>query len=227
MNAKDGVARSTPRPARVWLALAAALLFAAPALLAAGEPRLVLSKRFPGSRPEFVELRIAQDGQVEYRETPDEEPLRVRLTSAETQAIFDLARKCDRFRRPLESGLKVARMGEKLFRWEDGDQHFEVRFNYTQDLDGQAMQDWYERIVESEMLLVDLQRTAKYDHLGVNQSLLELEAAYDNKRLVALDQYLSLLDRIAKNETYMHMARERAATLADVFRGALAPKASQ
>lgn len=217
---------SALRLRRLRLALAAALLFAASALLAAGEPRLVLSKRFPGSRPEFVELRIAQDGQVEYRETPAEEPLRVRLTAAETQAVFDLARKCDRFRRPLESGLKVARMGEKLFRWEEGDQQFEVRFNFTQDLDGKAMQDWYERIVESEMLLIDLERTAKYDHLGVNQSLLELEAAYDNKRLVALDQFLPLLDRIAKNETYMHMARERAATLAETFRGPQAPKAT-
>ena len=124
---------------RLRPALAAALLFAAPALLAAGEPRLVLSKRFPGSRPEFVELRIAQDGQVEYRETPEEEPLRVRLTAVETKAVFDLARKCDRFRRPLESGLKVARMGEKLFRWEEGDQQFEVRFNFTQDLDGNCL----------------------------------------------------------------------------------------
>ena len=101
-----------------------------------------------------------------------------------------------------------------------------MRFNFTQDLDGKAMQDWYERIVESEMLLIDLERTAKYDHLGVNQSLLELEAAYDNKRLVALDQFLPLLDRIAKNETYMHMARERAATLAETFRGPQAPKAT-
>lgn len=218
---------SAARAPRLGLALSVALLFAAPALFAAGEPRLILSKRFPGSRPEFVELRIAHDGQVEYRETPDEEPLRVRLTAAETQAIFDLAQKCDLFRRPLESGLKVARMGEKLFRWEDGDQHYETRFNYTQDLNGQAMQDWYERIVESEELLITLERTAKYDHLGVNQTLLELEAAYDNKRLVAQEQYLPMLDRIAKNEKYMHMARERAARLADTIRGVQAPKADQ
>ena len=216
---------SAPQPPR--LALWAVLLLAAPALLAAGEPRLVLSKRFPGSRPEFVELRIARDGQVEYRETPDEEPLRVRLAAADTQAIFDLAQKLDHFRRPLESGLKVARMGEKLFRWEDGDQHYETRFNFTQDLDGQALQDWYERIVESETLFITLERTAKYDHLGVNQTLLELEAAFDNKRLVAMDQYLPLLDRIAKNETYMRMARERAARLAETFRAPQAPKASQ
>ena len=214
-----------PRPSR--LALWTALLLAAPALLAAGEPRLVLSKRFPGSRPEFVELRIARDGQVDYREVPDEEPLRVRLTAAETQAVFDLAEKLGHFRRPLESGLKVARMGEKLFRWEDGDQHYETRFNFTLDPDGQALQDWYERIVESEQLVIDLARSVKYDHLGVNQTLLELEAAYDNKRLVALGQYLPLLDRIAKNETYMNMARERAARLADTFRALQAPKAAQ
>ncbi len=209
------------RPA-LWFAL----LLAAPALLAAGEPRLVLSKRFPGSRPEFVELRILRDGQVEYREVVDEEPLRVRLTAAETQAVFDLAGKLDHFRRPLESGLKVARMGEKLFRWEDGDQHSETRFNFTLDPDGQALQDWYERIVESEQLVIDLARTVKYDHLGVNQTLLELEAAYDNKRLVALGQYLPLLDRISKNEAYMNMARERAARLADTFRAPPAPKAA-
>jgi hypothetical protein len=212
------------------LALWTALLLAAPAVLAAGEPRLVLSKRFPGSRPEFVELRIARDGLVEFREVPDEEPLRVRLTPAETQALFDLAKKLDQFRKPLESGLKVARMGEKLFRWEDGDQHYETRFNFTQDPDGQALQDWYERIVESEELVIDLARTVKYDHLGVNQSLLELEAAYDNKRLVALEQYLPLLDRVAKNETYMNMARERAARLAATFRAPQpppAPKAGQ
>ncbi|MGO9243104.1 MAG: hypothetical protein ACLQBJ_20065 [Bryobacteraceae bacterium] len=208
------------------LALWTALLLAAPALLAASEPRLVLSKRFPGSRPEFVELRIMRDGQVEYREVVDEEPLRLRLTAAETQAVFDLAEKLDHFRRPLESGLKVARMGEKLFRWEDGDQHSETRFNFTTDLDGQALQDWYERIVESEQLVIDLARTVKYDHLGVNQTLLELEAAYDNKRLVALGQYLPLLDRVAKNEAYMNMARERAARLADTFRAPPAPKAA-
>jgi len=34
-------------------------------------------------------------------------------------------------------------------------------------------------------------------------------------------QYLPLLDRIAKNESYMHQARLRAASLADEFR---APK---
>jgi hypothetical protein len=35
---------------------------------------------------------------------------------------------------------------------------------------------------------------------------------------VAPQQLLHMLDRIAKNETYMHMDRERAASLADAIR---------
>ncbi len=213
-------------------ALLVAGLLSACSLTALAEPRLFLSKRFPHSRPEYAELRIERDGRVEYRETLDEEPLRVKLTREETDAVFDLAEKCDRFRKPLESELKVARMGEKLFRWEDGDEKHEVKFNYTLDLTGQALLDWYEKIVESELYLIDLERTARYDVLGVNQSLLQLEAGYDKKRLVSVEQYLPMLDRIAKNEKYMNMARERAAGLADAFRAISAhavpaPKAGQ
>jgi hypothetical protein len=209
-----------------------AFLLAASALSLVAEPRLFLSKRFPHSLPEYAELRIERDGRVEYRETADEDPLRVKLNREEVDAIFDLAEKCDRFRKPLESELKVARMGEKLFRWENGDEKHEIKFNYTQDLAGQALLDWYEKIVESETYLIALERTARYDVLGVNQSLLQLEAGYDKKRLVSVEQYLPMLDRITKNEKYMNMARERAARLAEAFRSTAAravsaPKADQ
>lgn len=215
-----------------WRPLLLAGLLAASGLTVLAAPRLVLSKRFPHSTPEFAELRIERDGRVEYREAADEDPLRVQLTKEEVDAVFDLAEKCDRFRRPLESELKVARMGEKTFLWEDGSERHEVKFNYTLDPSGQALLDWYERIVESEMYLIDLERTARYDVLGVNQSLLQLEAGYDKKRLVSVEQYLPMLDRIAKNEKYMNMARDRAARLAETFRSmpghdGPAPKAGQ
>jgi hypothetical protein len=210
-----------------WRACLLTGLLAASGLTLLAEPRLFLSKRFPHSTPEYAELRIERDGRVEYRETLDEEPLRIKLTREEANAVFDLAEKCDRFRKPLESELKVARMGEKLFRWEDGDEKHEVKFNYTIDPTGQALLDWYEKIVESEMYLIDLERTARYDVLGVNQSLLQLEAGYDRKRLVSVEQYLPMLDRIAKNDKYMNMARERAARLAEALRAVPAPKAGQ
>jgi hypothetical protein len=112
-------------------------------------------------------------------------------------------------------------MGTKTFRWEQGTTRQEVKFNYTQDEPGKLLQDWFEKIAESEQHYLRLERAVKYDKLGVNQALLYLGAADEKKRLVALDQFLPLLDRVQKNDTYLHMARERAAMLYDSFKARL------
>lgn len=41
------------------------------ALAASAEPRLFFSKSFPGSTPPYMEIRLARDGAIEYREAPD------------------------------------------------------------------------------------------------------------------------------------------------------------
>jgi hypothetical protein len=187
--------------------------------MAQDAPRLFYSKNFPGSQPPYTEIRLERDGRVEYREAPDEEnPVVYRLNRQEVDAVFALADKLDHLKRELESGLKVARMGDKVIRWEQGAEKHEAKFNYTQDADGAALYDWFERMCESALYNIDLERAAKYDKLGVNQAILKLEAAWDRRRLVAVDQYLKMLDRVANNESYLNMARERAAKLAAIFR---------
>ena len=54
------------------------------------------------------------------KETPDDDPETFQLEDQAVATIFDLAEKLDHFKRPVESGLKVANMGAKTFRWEDG-----------------------------------------------------------------------------------------------------------
>jgi hypothetical protein len=196
------------------------LFFLLPLLAAAQDaPRLFYSKTFPGSQPPYMEIRLERDGRAEYREGPAEDnPVVFRLQPKEVEAVFALSDKVDHLKRELESGLKVARMGDKVLRWEQGAEKHEVKFNYTQDVDGAALYDWFERMCESAFYYIDLERAARYDKLGVNAAILKLEAAWDRRRLVGVDQYLKLLDRVAKNETYLNMARERAAKLAEVFR---------
>lgn len=196
------------------------LLLFLPLLAAAQDvPRLFYSKTFPGSRPPYMEIRLERDGRIEYREGPNEEdPIVFKLDSKEAAAVFALSDKLDHFKRELESGLKVARMGDKVLRWENGAEKHEVKFNYTTDPDAAILYDWFEKMCESAMYFIDLERAVKYDKLGVNQALLKLEAAWDRRRLVGLDQYLKLLDRVAKNESYLNMARDRAERLAAVFR---------
>jgi hypothetical protein len=164
-------------------------------------------------------VTLAQNGDAEYREAPDEDnPLKFHLTEAETHAVFGLAEKLDYFKHPLESPVKVAFMGTKTFRYENGEGKNEVKFNYSEDLQARELMDWFERMGESAEHRIELERTAKYDRLGVLKALLLLESAMDRKRLVGTDQYLPMLDRIAKNESYMHTARARAEEIAEAIR---------
>jgi hypothetical protein len=187
--------------------------------LAPAAPRLFYSKFFKGSVPEFVAMTLERDGQLTYQEAKDDDrPIKLQMPAADVEEMFGLAAKLDRFQRPLESGLKVAHMGTKTFRFEDGNEKHEIQFNYSLDTDAQALLDWFERVTESEQHLIDLDRTVHYDRLGVNEVLLHLQISYEHKRLVAPEQFLPLLDRVVKNESFMHIARERAAGLAEAFR---------
>ncbi|MGO4883921.1 MAG: hypothetical protein ACLP59_24325 [Bryobacteraceae bacterium] len=205
------------RIALIWCVCAAAVS-------AADVPHLFYSKSFPASTPAYVAINVDKTGAGDYREAEnDDNPLRFQLTETETGALFGLAAKLGYFDHPLESNLKVAFMGTKTFRYVDGAKKSEVKFNYSEDPSAQALADWFERISESEQLYTNLEVAAKYDHLGVMKAVLLIESADDDRRLVATSQFLPLLDRVAKNESYMHQARMHAAGLAERFRCAAPP----
>jgi len=196
--------------------IAVALVFSA-TLCAA--PRLFYSKYFKGSVPEFVAITVERDGQVTYQEAKDDDnPIHIQLDSSMAQELFDLAEKLGRFQRPIESGLKIANLGTKTFRFEEGAEHHEVQFNYSEDTNAQALLDRFECITETERHFANLDRTAHFDKLGVNDVLLEMQVSWEHNRLVAPEQFLPLLDRIANNESYLHISRERAAAIAEAIR---------
>jgi len=177
----------------------AALFLAAAAAWAADDSRLTYIKSFPGSTPAYVMVTLDKNGDTEYHDAPDDDqPLKFKLADSDVQTVFGLAERMDYFKHPLESPLKVAFMGAKTFRYESGAVKTEVKYNYSEDPSAQALQDWFERMCESAQYRIELER--------------------DRKRLVALDQYLPMLDRISNNETYMHTARAQAAGIADTIR---------
>jgi len=198
------------------LGLAAGLLLTT---VAGAAPRLFYSKYFKGSEPEYTEITLERSGEITYREAKDDDnPIKAQMSAADVQEIFSLADKLEHFQHPVESGLKVANMGAKTFRFEDGNEKHEVQFNYSIDPTAQALLDWFERIAETEQDFIRLDRTVHYEKLGVNDALLLLQISQEHKRTVAPEQFLPLLDRVAKNESYLHIARERAAALAEAIR---------
>jgi len=184
--------------------------------------RIVFTKSFPQSSPAYVWIAVERAGEVSYKEDADDDPEKFQLEQSGVDQMFNLAAQLDHFKRPLESGLKVANMGLKTFRWEDGETASEQKFNYSLDESAKALQDWFEAISETEQLLAELKRAARHDKLAVHEVLIHVENCWIQRRLMGADQFLPLLDQIAQNEIYLHMARQRAAMLGESIRASKA-----
>jgi hypothetical protein len=156
---------------------------------------------------------------MEYKEAVvDDNPVRAKLAQADVDAVFEMAAKLDHFKSRLESGLKVANTGKKTFRYQGPDGAInETVFNYSVDVTAQQLLEKFEQIAESERAFIELDRTVHFDKLGVNDALAEIEELWLNKQLAAPQQFIPLLTRIANHESFMHLARDRAARLKDEF----------
>ena len=201
-------------------------LFSA-ALLFPASPRLVYSRSFPGSKPEYFAITIDRNGALQYTEsTKDEQPIRAQLPDADTAALFGLAQKLDYFKTPLESGLKVANTGKKTFRYEpDNGAPAQAVFNYSTNETAQQLLQRFENIASTERAYIELDNTVHYEKLGVNDALAGIEALWLNKQLAAPQQFIPLLTRVATHESFMHLVRDRAARLKDEFQGVPGPVA--
>ncbi len=181
--------------------------------------KVTFTKTFPGSVPEYCFVQVTKDGSFTYKEAvADDKPLQAKLTQADTDELFDMAAKLNYFKGNLESGLKVANTGKKTFSYESpAGEKTETVFNYSLDLTAQHLWDRFEQIVQSERAWIDLDRAIHFDKLGVNDALARIEELWLNKELAAPLQFVPLLTRVATHESFMHLARERAAKLKDEF----------
>jgi hypothetical protein len=189
---------------------------------ASSEPTITFRKVFKTSYPEFVEIKVKQNGTGSYdiRQLDDDaSPQPLEIGAPLAQRIFDLAAKLHEFQGlDLEVHRRLANLGEKTFRYEkDGDAH-ETTFNYTLDPTATQLLSVFEGLSRQETDLSDLQRTMRYDRLGVNDVVLQIQADYDNKQLPEPDRFLALLDQLAGDARFIDIARDRARTLASRIR---------
>lgn len=195
------------------------LALAGCSLLSAASGKLIFTKSFPGSTPAYTYVSVDHTGALEYKESPtDDQPLKVQLHDAETSPLFSMAEQLGYFRTPLESGLKVANTGKKTFRYEpESGPASEATFNYSINVTAQQLLERFEEIAASERAYLQLDSTMRYDKLGVNDALADIESLWLHKQLVAPEQFIPLLTHISTRESFMHLVRERAARLKDEF----------
>lgn len=180
---------------------------------------LTFTKEFPGSKPAYTFVSVSKGGNVVYKEqADDDQPIKAQLPSSEAESIFDLASKLNFFNEKIESGLKVANTGKKTFRYDDGQGKVsEAVFNYSTNPLAQQLLNRFENIAATERAYIMLDETSRFDKLGVNDALAQVEELWLHKQLAAPSQFIPLLNKIASHQSYMHLARERAARLRSEF----------
>lgn len=205
-------------------ALCATTLLATPGTSGVGNAATITFRKvFKSSYPEFVEIKVSDSGSGSYDirqldEDPNPHPLEV--ASALAQRIFQLAATLHNFQGAnLDVHRRIANLGQKTLKYDKGSESYEVTFNYTLNDSATQLLDIFEGIAREESDLADLQRTMKYDRLGVNDVLTQVEGDYSKKLLPEPERLLPTLDQIASDEKIIDLARDRARTLANHIRG--------
>ena len=147
-------------------------------------PRLIFTKEFPHSDPEYYRIALGADGQAVYSTAPDDEAAQhFRVSPQLAQQAFDLAARLQYFRGgALETRKKVASMGKKTMVYEDGNERTQAAFNYSENPDAMALAEVFERISNTQQHRIMLERVARYEKLGLMKQLLVLER--DRKSVV-------------------------------------------
>ncbi len=191
-------------------------------LLASDTATLTYRRVFQGSVPEFIEIKVSQNGAATYDirqldEPPSPQPLEV--GSPLRAKLFELAAQLNDFRGlDLDVRRRIANLGQKTFRWErDGEAH-EVSFNYTLNATANQLTTAFEGLARQQEHLIKLQQRMKYDRLGVNEALLQFESDLNHKTLPEPQRLLPVLKQIANDSRFVEIARQRARNLAERIR---------
>ncbi|MGH9741629.1 MAG: hypothetical protein ACRD51_04685 [Candidatus Acidiferrum sp.] len=185
--------------------------------------QLTYRRIFKSSIPEFIEIVVSDDTNAatfeirQLDETPGSLPFEV---GAPLRArMFELAAQLNHFQGlDLDVHRRIANLGEKTLRWQQGTESHETKFNYTLNSPAVQLMQIFEGLARQQELVTMLERRMKYDRLGINDALLQFETDLDHKLLPEPQRALPTLDQIAGDSRFVEIGRQRARALAERIR---------
>lgn len=189
----------------------------------AAPAKLTFRRLFPSSTPELIEISVRDDSDAatyEIRQLSDDPGASPFQVGAPLRAkMFALAADLHHFQNlDLDVHRKIANLGEKTLTWEQGSEKHQVKFNYTLNPSAARLLQIFEGLARQQEHFDLLTRRLRYDRLGINDALLDLESDLNRGLLPEPQRLVPLLDQIGADEKLVQIARERARNLADRIR---------
>jgi hypothetical protein len=165
-------------------------------------------------------IAVSADGKTHFSGVPhpddqnaDTDPVEQDFTMWENnrQKIFELAQKLNYFQGNLDAHIKhIAQTGSKTLEYQSPQVHGSSTFNYSQDSDVQALNKIFMGIATSVDYGRKLTFQYRFDKLGMDQRLKELQGLLTSHEVEELHIIAPILRKIAADPNLMNISRETA-----------------
>lgn len=165
-------------------------------------------------------ITVQADGKTRFNGTPhpddkdaDTDPVAQDFTMWENnrQKIFELAQKLNYFQGNYDAHIKhIAQTGSKTLQYHSPQVHGSSTFNYSQNPDVQALTKLFSGIATTFDYQRKLAFQYRYDKLGMDQCMKELEELQSSHEVEELHVLGPMLRKIAADPNLMNIARQSA-----------------
>ncbi|MGA3317779.1 MAG: hypothetical protein ABSC64_15225 [Candidatus Korobacteraceae bacterium] len=133
------------------------------------------------------------------------------MSEANRSKIFDLAKKLNYFQGDFDSHLKrIAQTGSKTLEYKSATAHGSTRYNWSQNADVQELTRLFLAIANTLDYGRKLTFQYRFDKLGMDARLKELEDIRANHYVEELNAIAPILRKIADDPDMMHISRQAA-----------------
>jgi hypothetical protein len=178
-------------------------------------------------------ITVREDGNTHFQGTPapdkaggDTDVFEQDFTMSEANRskIFDLAKKLNNFHGEFETRLKgIAQTGRKTLEYNSATAHYSSSYNWSQNSDVQTLTRLFVSIANTLDYGRKLAFDYRFDKLGMDARLKELEDLRANHYGEELNAIALILHKIADDPNMMHISRQTAQHLLRTINGSGQP----
>ena len=189
-------------------------------------PTIAFSFELTGADPEHYDIAVEESGRAAYRsighataDSPGSAPgtpymVKFTMSPGTSREIFELAARAKYFAKPLDyTKGNVANMGAKTLTYSNQKIFYQKNYNYSVMPPVQQLTEIFQDIANAMEGGRRLEFLYRYEKLGVNEELKNLEGEAKNNQLREVQAITPILQKIVADESVLNIARQRARRL--------------
>ena len=183
-------------------------------------PQVTFELTWRAANPQWYLIAIDSTGRATYQSQPHTEPnetpgdpYELKFTASEKlrNEVFKDAKELNFFKSDLNyAGKNIANTGNKILSYTVEGKTTKATYNYSSNPKAQELTKLFQQLSSTFELGRQLDYAVRFDKLGVDQRLKQLEQAERDREAPGLQVLVPTLERIVNDPSTMNISRQRA-----------------